>query len=60
LIVNFLKGEKDNPKINAILLIKGSLEDTDYNHYKNQLEELVSQLNEKEMVFIFALLNTIK
>jgi len=60
LIVNFLKGEKDNPKINAILLVKGSLEDTDYNHYKNQLEQLESQLNEKEMVFIFAKLNIFK
>ena len=60
MIVNFLKGEKDNPKINAILLVKGSLEDTDYNHYKNQLEQLESQLNEKEMVFIFAKLNIFK
>ena len=30
LVVNFFKGKADNPKINAILLIKGSLNDSDY------------------------------
>ncbi|CAG9315525.1 unnamed protein product [Blepharisma stoltei] len=28
--VEFVKGEKDNPKINAIVLVKGELTDTDY------------------------------
>ena len=28
--LNFVKGSSDNPKINAILLVKGSLKDTDY------------------------------
>ena len=30
LVVNFIKGKADNPKINAILLIKGTLNDSDY------------------------------
>jgi hypothetical protein len=45
-----VKGEKDNPKINAILLIKGGLEDTDYEAFKLQLEELERQTMEKERV----------
>ena len=28
--INFVRGSADNPKINAILLVKGSLKDTDY------------------------------
>ena len=28
--INFVKGSADNPKVNAILLVKGSLKDTDY------------------------------
>ena len=39
LIVNFNKGSADNPKINAILLIKGSLKDTDYADKKKRDEE---------------------
>jgi len=50
LIVNFNKGEKDNPKINAILLVKGSLDDTDYEEFKTQLDELERQTMEKERV----------
>lgn len=42
------KGEKDNPKINGIVLIKGSIEDTDYSNYKNLLEELEREKFEKE------------
>ena len=34
LLVKFLKGRADNPKINAILLIKGTLADTDYDEQK--------------------------
>jgi hypothetical protein len=52
IIVNFLKGEKDNPKINAILLVKGSLENTDHETFKAQLEELERQTLEKERVNI--------
>lgn len=45
-----MKGEKDNPKINAIMLVKGGLEDTDYETFKAQLEELERQTLEKERV----------
>ena len=46
--MNFIKGEKDNPKVNAIVLVKGGLDDTDHDSYKNQLEELERQVMEKE------------
>ena len=39
LVVNFKKGSADNPKINAILLIKGSIKDTDYSEKKRKDEE---------------------
>jgi len=48
LIVNFIKKEKDNPKVNAIVLVSGGLDDTDHESYKNQLEELERQAMEKE------------
>jgi hypothetical protein len=37
--INFNKGSADNPKINAILLIKGSLKDTDYIEKMKEEEE---------------------
>ena len=37
--INFVKASADNPKINAILLIKGTLKDTDYNERKQREEE---------------------
>ena len=39
LLVNFVKGSADNPKVNAILLIKGGLKDTDYSEKKKKDEE---------------------
>lgn len=42
------KGEIDNPKINAIVLIKGTIEDTDYSDFKNRLEEFEREKSEKE------------
>lgn len=57
MIVNFIKGEKDNPKINAILLVKGSLDDTDYETFKAQLDELERQTMEKERVINFNIFN---
>ena len=39
LLINFVKGSADNPKINAILLIKGSLKDTDYIEKMKKEEE---------------------
>jgi len=53
LVVNFFKGQKDNPKINAILLVKGSLEDTDYKDYTAQLEVLEREIHERERVVYF-------
>lgn len=48
--ITFKKGERDNPKINAFMLVKGTLADTDYDLYKSQLEELDRQRQEKEFV----------
>jgi hypothetical protein len=39
LVVNFKKGTADNPKVNAILLVKGNLKDTDYTEKKKKEEE---------------------
>ncbi len=46
--LSFKKGDSDNPKINAILIIKGSLSDTDYDAYKSQFEEYERAQMEKE------------
>lgn len=46
--VTFKKGEKDNPKINGIVIVKGGLQDTDYESFKNQLEDLEKEKMEKE------------
>jgi len=51
IILNLLKGEKDNPKINAILIVKGTLADTDYEDYRKKLEDLERKNMEKEGVF---------
>ena len=54
LILNFLKGKADNPKINAILLIKGTLKDTDFNEKKKKDEEnrkkKMKQLKREELI----------
>ena len=54
LIVNFKKGSADNPKINAILLIKGTLKDTDYLEKKKKDEEnkkkKMKQLKKEELI----------
>lgn len=34
-IVSFSKGSKDNPKVNGILLVRGTLADTEYDSYMN-------------------------
>lgn len=46
--IKFVKKEKDNPKINAILLVKGTIEDTDYNDFLGELEKLEKSQIEKE------------
>jgi len=38
--VKFIKTLKDNPKVNGILLVKGTIDDTDYDDYKNKLESI--------------------
>ena len=37
--VRFLKGAKDNPKINAIVVYRGSIYDTEYSDKKKKLDE---------------------
>lgn len=44
----FKKGERDNPKINAIMVVKGGLLNTDYEEYKASLEEMEKEKMEKE------------
>lgn len=48
LILIFKKGERDNPKINAILIVNGTLENTDYKEFSSQLEDLEKEKVEKE------------
>ena len=54
LLINFIKGKADNPKINAILLIKGTLKDTDFNEKKKKDEEnrkkKMKQLKREELI----------
>ena len=54
LLVNFMKGNADNPKINAILLVKGTLKDTDYIEKKKKEEEnrkkKLRQLRKEELI----------
>ena len=47
-LASFKKGDNDNPKINAILIIKGTISDTDYDAYKSQFEEYERVQMEKE------------
>ena len=52
--LNFVKGSADNPKINAILLIKGSLKDTDYIEKMKKEEEnkkkRIKQMKKDELI----------
>ena len=52
--LNFVKGSADNPKINAILLIKGSLKDTDYYEKMKKEEEnkkkRIKQMKKDELI----------
>ena len=42
----FVKKEADNPKINALLIVKGTLKDTDYDEYQREQELLEKQKQE--------------
>ena len=52
--INFVKGSADNPKINAILLVKGTLKDTDYSEMQKKNEEnrkkKMKQLKKEELI----------
>ena len=38
--INFKQRDRDNPKINGILLVNGTLRDTDYESFKINLKKL--------------------
>ena len=46
--IKFVKKEKDNPKINAIVLVKGTIDDTDYNEFLGELEKMEKSKIERE------------
>ena len=46
--ISFDKKEADNPKINAILIVRGSMKDTDYDEYQRAHELLEKQKQEIE------------
>ena len=43
LVVEFVKGSQDNPKVNAILLVRGTKADTDFYEQKTKLETITKQ-----------------
>ena len=47
LVVDFLKGKADNPKINAILLVKGGVKNTHQASFQ-KLQQLLQQLTEEK------------
>lgn len=51
LLVKFMKGKADNPKVNAIVLVKGNLEDTDYTEYQEFIKnkEKLGKLKEQRL-----------
>ena len=46
--LTFVKKEADNPKINALLIVRGTLKDTDYDEYQRGHELLEKQKQELE------------
>lgn len=46
--VVFKKAQRDNPKINGIVVVKGTLQDTDYANFKLQMEDMEKEKMEKE------------
>ena len=46
--LKFVKKEADNPKINALLIVRGTLKDTDYDEYQRGSELLEKQKQELE------------
>ena len=46
--ITFVKKEADNPKVNALLIVRGTLKDTDYEEYQRGHELLEKQKQELE------------
>ena len=46
--LTFVKSEADNPKVNAILIVRGGLKDTDYDEYQRSVEILEKKKQEIE------------
>ena len=46
--LTFVKKEADNPKVNALLIVRGNLKDTDYDEYQRAHELLEKQKKEME------------
>ena len=46
--LKFIKLEKDNPKINGIVLVKGGIEDTDKKEYMDSIEKVEKIKHERE------------
>ena len=46
--LTFVKKDADNPKVNALLIVKGTLKDTDYDEYQRGHELLEKQKQELE------------
>ena len=46
--ITFVKKEQDNPKINALLIVRGTLKDTDYEEYQRSHDLLEKQRQELE------------
>lgn len=48
LVIKFVKTDYDNPKINGIVLLKGSLEDTNYAQQKRFLQNMKKEKEDEE------------
>ena len=46
--LTFVKKDADNPKVNALLIVRGTLKDTDYDEYQRGHELLEKQKQEKK------------
>ena len=46
--ITFVKKDQDNPKINALLIVRGTLKDTDYEEYQRSHDLLEKQRQELE------------
>jgi len=49
LSVDFLVGAAENPKLNALVLVEGGLENTHYDHFNQFMKEMEELANERRM-----------